>query len=220
MQKAIPCPQPRPRRAPIPTNRFFDDVSPYDMLVSTTSHYFLTQFDPRSPPGRSNRAASTTRNADSSQIKNIINRFFSRSSATQGHPHCPRRIPLVEVAATRGKYVGFFLTFRHPSRSTDIALQRTANRHSGKRHKLAQLQRPPRRQAHAGASSSSTPPAGTSNAIGKAIPAMLHAGSTSATNRLPSSLNVEHVPDISCFALLARCFPCLRRTSSTTPHTG
>lgn len=144
------------------------------------------------------------RNADSFQIKNMINRLFSRSSATQGHPHRPRRNPLVNVFATRGKH-------------------RTANPHTGKRDKLLQQQQPPRQQAHANASSNSTSPAGTSKVIGKATPAMLHTGSTSATNRLPSSLDVERVPDISCFTVLTRCFPCLshtRGTSSATPHTG
>lgn len=183
LKKAISCPQPRPRRAPIPTSRFFDD------------------FDPRSPPGRNNRAASTTRDADSFQIKNMINRLFSRSSATPGHPPRTRRNPLVNVFATRGKH-------------------RTANPHTGKRDKLLQQQQPPRQQARANASSNSTSPAGTSNVIGKATPTILHTGGTSATDRHPSSLNVERVPDISCLAVLARCFPCLRRTSSATPHTS
>ncbi|KAG2337057.1 hypothetical protein BDR05DRAFT_1063445 [Suillus weaverae] len=49
------------------------------------------QFDPHSPPGRNNRAAATTRHAEGSKIKNMMNRLFSRSSAPQGHAP---RIPL------------------------------------------------------------------------------------------------------------------------------
>ncbi|KAG2350120.1 WD40 repeat-like protein [Suillus weaverae] len=169
-----------PRRAPIPTSRFFDD------------------FDPHSPPGRNNHAATTMRHAEGSKIKNMMNSLFSRSSAPQGHAPRPRRIPLVDVFATRGKY-------------------RTANAHSGKRHKLMQLQRPPRQQAHT-ASSSSTPQGGTSNVTGGATSATLQTGSTSATHRPPSPLNVEHVSDTSCFAVLTRYFPRLSRTSVATPH--
>ncbi|KAG2337066.1 hypothetical protein BDR05DRAFT_970680 [Suillus weaverae] len=122
----------------------------------------------------------------------MMNRLFSRSSAPQGHTPRPRRIPLVGVFATRGKY-------------------HTVHAHSGNRHKLMQLQRPPRKLAHAGASSSSTPPAGTSNVTSGATSATLQTGSTSATNRLPSPFDVEHIPDTSCF-------PCLSRTSAATPH--
>ncbi|KAG2350059.1 WD40 repeat-like protein, partial [Suillus weaverae] len=156
-------------RAPIPTSRFFDD------------------FDPHSPPGRNNHAATATRHAEGSKINNMMNRLFSRFSAPQGHAPRPRRIPLVDVFATRGKY-------------------RTANAHSGKRHKLMQLQRPPRKQAHVGASNSSMP----AGVIGGATSATLQTGSTSAsatTLRPPSPLDTEHVPDASCFAILIKCFP-------------
>ncbi|KAG2350107.1 WD40 repeat-like protein [Suillus weaverae] len=184
LKKTIPSTQPRPRRAPIPTSRFFDD------------------FDPRSPPERNNRAATATRHAEDSKIKNMMNRLFSRSSAPQGHAPRPHRIPLVDIFATRGKY-------------------RTANAHSGKRHKSAQLQRPPRKQAHVGASSSSTP----AGVIGGVTSATLQTGSTSApstTNRPPSPLDAEHVPDASCFAVLTKYFPHLSRTRQTntaTPRT-
>jgi len=76
--------------------------------------------------------------------------------------------------------------------------------------------------AHAGASSSSTPLAVPSNVVDETTPATLQTGNTSATNNPPSPLDVEHVPDISCFAALTRCFPRLSRTrriSPATPHT-
>ncbi|KAG2338804.1 hypothetical protein BDR05DRAFT_968781 [Suillus weaverae] len=129
----------------------------------------------------------------------MINRLFSRSSAPKGHAPRPRSM---EVFATRGKY-------------------RTANAHTGKRHKLAQLQRPPRKQVHAGASSSSTP----AGVIVGATSATLQTGNTSAstaTNKPPSPLDAEHVPDVSCFAVLTKCFPHLSRTRQTntaTPRT-
>ncbi|KIK37921.1 hypothetical protein CY34DRAFT_809855 [Suillus luteus UH-Slu-Lm8-n1] len=104
LKKTIIGQKPYPRRAPIQTSRFFDG------------------FDPHSPPGRNSRAATTSRRAEGSGIKNTINRLFSRSSAPQGHSPLP---PLVDVSATRGKY-------------------RTANVHSGKRDKKLQQQRPPR----------------------------------------------------------------------------
>ncbi|KAG2350058.1 WD40 repeat-like protein [Suillus weaverae] len=167
LQKTIPGSQPHPRRAPIPTSRFFDD------------------FDPRSPPGRSNRAATTTRHTEGSGIKNMMNHLFSRSSASQGHTPRPRKTPPVDVFPTRGKY-------------------RTANAHTGKRHKLAQPPRPPRKQAHtshAGASNSSAPPlAGTSNVVGGTATATLQTGST----RSSSPLDVGHAPHTSCFTVLAR----------------
>ncbi|KAG1858075.1 WD40-repeat-containing domain protein [Suillus subalutaceus] len=176
LEKTIPGPQPRPRRAPIQTSRFFDD------------------FD----PGRNNRAATTTRHAEGSGIKTMMNRFLSRSSAPQGHGPRPRRIPLVDVFATRGKY-------------------RTANAQSGKRH-LPRPLHPPRRQAHAGASSSTTPPAGTSNVVDATTPATLQTGSTniSTTTNHPSPLEID-VPDASCFAVLTRCFPRLSRIRHTIP---
>ncbi|KAG2052828.1 hypothetical protein BDR06DRAFT_495683 [Suillus hirtellus] len=132
-----------------------------------------------------------------------MNRLFFRFSPPQDHTPRSRSIPLVDVFATRGKY-------------------RTANAHSGKRDKLLQLQRPPCKQARAGASSSSMPLAVTSNVVDETTPAPLQTGNTSATNNPPSPLDVEHVPDISCFAALKRCFPHLsriRRTSPATPHT-
>ncbi|KAG2052803.1 WD40 repeat-like protein [Suillus hirtellus] len=84
-QKTIPDPRPRPKRAPIPTSRFFDD------------------FD---PSGRNNRAG-TTRNGKGYRIKNMVDRIFSRSSAFQHQTPRPRGVPLVDVSATRGKYVSF-----------------------------------------------------------------------------------------------------------------
>ncbi|KAG1893254.1 WD40-repeat-containing domain protein [Suillus fuscotomentosus] len=166
-QKPIPDPRPRPQRAPIPTSRFFDD------------------FDPHFPIGRNNRAG-TTRNAEGSKIKSMIDRIFSRSSAPQDQTPRPCGVPLVDVFATRGKY-------------------RTANAHSGKRDKLLQLQRPPRRQAHVGGSHSSTPPT-ASNVVNETAPATLQTGSAnaSATTNHPSPLDIEHAPDIGCFAVLAR----------------
>ncbi|KAG2335491.1 WD40 repeat-like protein [Suillus weaverae] len=52
------------------------------------------QFDPHSPPELNNHAAATTRHAEGSKIKNMMNRLFSRSSAPQGHTPRPRSIPL------------------------------------------------------------------------------------------------------------------------------
>ncbi|KAG1837281.1 hypothetical protein DFJ58DRAFT_734468 [Suillus subalutaceus] len=112
-------------------------------------------------------------------MKNMVNRLFSRSSAPQRYTR-PRRIPLVDVFATQGKY-------------------RTANT-SGKGHLLVQPRHPPRQQAHAGASISSTPPTGTSNVIDGATPATLQIGSTSTVQLLvtdPLPLDVEYVPDSS-----------------------
>ncbi|KAG1827481.1 WD40-repeat-containing domain protein [Suillus subaureus] len=177
LKKTIPSTQPRPRRAPIPTSEFFRD------------------FD----PGRNDRAATTTRHAEGSRIKNMMNRLFSRSSSPQGHTPRPPNIPLVDVSATRGKY-------------------RTANAHSGKRHLPRPVQ--PRRKAHAGASSSSTAAAGTSNVMSGSTSGPLQTGNTnnsSATNRPPSPPGVEHVPHTSCFAVLARYFPRLSRTRQTRP---
>ncbi|KAG1817310.1 WD40-repeat-containing domain protein [Suillus variegatus] len=170
LQKNIPDPRPRPKRAPIPTNRFFDDFDPTE---------------------RNNRAG-TTRNAKGSTIKNMVDRIFSHSSASQDQTPCPLGAPLVDVFATRGKY-------------------RTANPHSGKRDKLLKAQRPPRNwQAHAGASNSSTPPAETSIVVNETAPATLQIGST----RPSSPLDVAHAPHSSCFAVLARCLPCLSRSAS------
>ncbi|KAG1893275.1 WD40-repeat-containing domain protein [Suillus fuscotomentosus] len=170
LNKTIPDPRPRPKRAPIPTSRFFDDFDSTE---------------------RNNRAG-TTRNAKGSKIKNVVDRIFSRSSTSQGHTPRILGVPLVDVSATRGKY-------------------RTANAHSGKRDKLLRLQRPPRNwQAHAGASSSSTLPAETSNVVNEATPATSQTGST----RPSSSLDVAHAPHSSCFAVLARCLPCLSRPAS------
>jgi hypothetical protein len=90
-------------------------------------------------------------------------------------------------------------------------LQRTANAQSGKRH-IPRPMHAPRKKARPGVSSSSTPPAGTSNVIGETTSGSLQTGSanTSAvTNRPPSPLDVSHT---SCFAVLARCFPRLSRT--------
>jgi len=59
LQKAIPCTQPHQRHAPIPTNRFFDDVSPYlDVTIALL------------PP---------MCHAEGSGIKNMMARIFSRS---------------------------------------------------------------------------------------------------------------------------------------------
>jgi hypothetical protein len=104
----------------------------------------------------------------------------------------------VDVFATRGKY-------------------RTANAQSGKRHILKPMHAP-RKQAHTGASSSRTPPAGTSNVIGGTTSGPLQTGSTNtsaATNRPHSPLDVEHVTHTSCFAVLAKWFPRLSRTQQT-----
>jgi hypothetical protein len=172
-RKTIPSAQPRPRRAPIQTSRFFDD------------------FD----PGRNNRAATTTRHAEGSGIKNMMARLFSRSSSPQDDAPRPPKIPLVDVFATRGKY-------------------RTANAQSGKRH-IPRPMHAPRKQARPGVSSSSTPPAGTSNVIGETTSGSLQTGSantSAATNRPPSPLDISHT---SCFAVLARCFPHLSRTRQT-----
>ncbi|KAG2103971.1 WD40-repeat-containing domain protein [Suillus cothurnatus] len=175
LKKNIPSAHPCPRRAPIQTSRFFDD------------------FD----PGRNNRAATTTRHAEGSGIKNMMNRLFLRSSSPQDHaPHSPR-IPLVEVFATRGKY-------------------RTANAQSGKRHKPRPMHAP-RKKARPSASSSSTPPAGTSNVIGETTSGSLQTGSTNTsatTNKSPSPVDVQHM---SCFAVLARCFLRLSRTRQARP---
>ncbi|KAG2052833.1 WD40 repeat-like protein [Suillus hirtellus] len=148
-------------------------------------------FDDFDPTGRNNRAG-ITRNAKGSKIKNMIHRIFSRSSASQDQILRPRGVPLVDVSATRGKY-------------------RTANAHSGKRDKLLRIQRPPRNwQGHAGASSSSTPPAGTSHVVNETGPATLQTGGT----RPSSPLDVAPAPYGSCFAVLARCLPCSSRSTS------
>ncbi|KAG2052851.1 WD40 repeat-like protein, partial [Suillus hirtellus] len=170
LNKPIPDPRPRPKRAPIATNGFFDDFDPTEC----------------------NNRASTTRNAKGSTIKNMVDRIFSRSSASQDQTPRPLGVPFVDVFATRGKY-------------------RTANAQSGNRDRLLKTQRPPRNlQADAGASSSSTPPAGASNVVNETAPATLQTGST----RPSSPLDVAHAPHISCFAVLARCLPCLSRSTS------
>ncbi|KAG2743276.1 hypothetical protein P692DRAFT_201870219, partial [Suillus brevipes Sb2] len=174
---------------------------PYPRRAPIQTTRFFDGFDPHSSSGRNNRAATTTRNTDG--FKNKMNRLFSRSSAPRDHAPPRRSIPLVDVFATRGKH-------------------RTANRHTVERDKKLQQQRPPRKQAHAGASSSSAPPAGTSNVIGGATPATLHAGSTSAsaaTHRPPSPSDVEHVPDTTCLAVLTSCFPRLSHTRQTNAAT-
>ncbi|KAG2052849.1 WD40 repeat-like protein [Suillus hirtellus] len=170
LNKTIPDPRPRPKRAPIQTSRFFDDFDPTE---------------------RNNRAG-TTRNAKGSKIKNMVDHIFSRSSASQDQTPRPLGVPLVDVFATRGKY-------------------RTANAQSGNRDRLLKAQRPPRNwQADAGASSSSTPPAGTSNVVNGTAPATLQTGST----RPSSQLDVAPAPHSSCFAVLAKCLPCLSRSTS------
>jgi hypothetical protein len=149
-----------------------------------------------------------------------MSRLFSRSSAPQDHAPHQRSIPLVDVFATRGKHVRSLTV--DINRGADFVSQRTANRHTVKRDKLLQQQRPPRKwQAHAGASSSNTPPAGTSNdVVGGATPTMLQTGSISAsaaTNRPPSPSDVGHGPDTTCFAVLTSCFPRAARTPKTSP---
>ncbi|KAG2052848.1 WD40 repeat-like protein [Suillus hirtellus] len=164
LNETIPDSRPRPKRAPLPINRFFDDFDPTER----------------------NNHAGTTRKAKGSKIKHMIDRIFSRSSASQDQTPRSPGVPLVEVSATRGKY-------------------RTANAHSGKRDGLLKAQRPPRNwQGHAGASSSSTPPAETSNVVNKTVPATLQTGNASAstTANHPSPLNIEHIPGISCFTIL------------------
>ncbi|KAG2352563.1 hypothetical protein BDR07DRAFT_1437114 [Suillus spraguei] len=133
-------------------------------------------------------------------MKHMMDRLFSRSSVSQGHTSHSRRIPLTDVFVTRCRY-------------------RTPNAHSGKRHKLQELLHP-RQQAHASASNSSTPPAVTSNVTGGVTSATLQTRSTSATNRPTSPLDIENVPDTSCFAVLTRCFPRFSRTRRTSPTTS
>jgi hypothetical protein len=145
----------------------------------------------------------------------MMARLFSRSSSPQDHAPRPPRIPLVDVFATRGKYVSF-PDFQHPSHDADIDSQRTANAQSGKRH-IPRPMHAPRKKARPGVSSSSTPPAGTSNVIGGTTSGPLQTGSTNtsaATNRPRSPLDV---PQTSCFAVLARCFPRLSRTRQARP---
>jgi hypothetical protein len=156
---------------------------------------FFDDFD----PGRNSRAATITRHAEGPGIKNMMARLFSRSSSPQDSAPRRPRIPLVDVFATRGKY-------------------HTANAQSGKRHILKPMHAP-RKRAHASASGSSMPPAGTSNVAHETSPATLQTGSAnaSATTNHPSPLDVERVPDINCFAVLTRCFPCLSRTRLTSP---
>ncbi|KAG2749832.1 WD40 repeat-like protein [Suillus brevipes Sb2] len=172
---------------------------PYPRRAPIQTSRFFDGFDPHSSPGHNSRPATTTRNNNG--FKNTMNRLFSPSSSPLDHTSRRRNIPLVDVFATRGKH-------------------RTANRHTGERDKKLQQQRPPRKQAHASASSSNTPPAGTSNVVDGAIPATLQTGSTSASaaiNRLPSPSDVEHVPDATCFAVLTSYFPRLTRTTQTSP---
>ncbi|KAG2743645.1 WD40 repeat-like protein [Suillus brevipes Sb2] len=169
--------------------------------IQTSTSRFFDGFDPHSPPGRNNHA-TTTSNTDG--FKNAMNRLFSRSSAPDDHAPPRRSIPLVDVFATRGKH-------------------RTANRHTAERDKKLQQQRPPRQQAHATASSS-VPPAGTSNVVGGATPATLQTegANASATTTHPSPLDVEHVSDTTCFAVLTSCFPRLsraRQTNTAAPRT-
>ncbi|KAG1733860.1 P-loop containing nucleoside triphosphate hydrolase protein [Suillus paluster] len=154
-------------------------------------HGFFDDFDTRPSPPRNNRTARTT---PQHRIKNIINRFLSRSSTPQDRTHNPRRIPIVDIFATRGKY-------------------RTANAITGKRH-LVQRPRPPRQQAH-----SPIVDAGTSNVKGGATPATLLTTSTDAhpTTSRPATPDAERVPEISCLATLVRCFPRLSRTRQTGP---
>jgi hypothetical protein len=145
----------------------------------------------------------------------MIARLFSRSSSPHDDAPRPPRIPLVDVFATRGKYVSF-PDFRHPSHDADIVSQRTANAQSGKRH-IPRPMHAPRKKSRPGASSSSTPLAGTFNVIGGTTSGPLQTGSTNTsavTNRPSSPVDVPHT---SCFAVLARCFPRLSRTRQTRP---
>jgi hypothetical protein len=154
---------------------------------------FFDDFD----PAHNNRAATTTHHAEGSGIKNMIARLFSRSSSSHDDAPRPPRIPLVDVFATRGKY-------------------RTANAQSGKRH-IPRPMHAPRKKSRPGASSSSTPLAGTFNVIGGTTSGPLQTGSTNTsavTNRPSSPVDVPHT---SCFAVLARCFPRLSRTRQTRP---
>ncbi|KIK37079.1 hypothetical protein CY34DRAFT_810691 [Suillus luteus UH-Slu-Lm8-n1] len=161
---------------------------PYPRRAPIQTSRFFDGFDPHSSSARSNTDG----------FKNTMHRLFSRSSASNDHVPPRRSIPLVDVFATRGKH-------------------RTANRHTAERDKKLQQQRPPRKQAHTGASSSNTPPAGTSNVIGGATPVTLQTGgaNASATTTHPSPLDVEHVSDTTCFAVLTGCFPRLSRTRQT-----
>ncbi|KIK38550.1 hypothetical protein CY34DRAFT_14967 [Suillus luteus UH-Slu-Lm8-n1] len=169
---------------------------PYPRRPPIQTSRFFDGFDPHSPPGRNSHTATTTRNTNG--FKNTMNRLFSRSSAPHDHTPPRRSIPLVDVFATRGKH-------------------RTANRHTGERDKKLQQQRPPRKQAHTGASSSSAPPAGTSNVDGATL-ATLQTGSANApaTTTHPSPL-AEHDSDTTCFSVLTGCFPRLSRTRQTSP---
>ncbi|KAG2052847.1 WD40 repeat-like protein [Suillus hirtellus] len=177
-------------------NKTIPDPRPRPKRVPISTSKFFDDFD---PTGHNNHTG-TTRNAKGSKIKNMIDGIFSRSSASQDQTPRPLGAPLVDVFATRGKY-------------------RTANAYSAKRDKLLRLQRPPRKQAHAGASSSRTPPAGTPNVANETAPATLQTGNAngSATTNHPSPLDIEHVPGITCFAVLIRCFPCLSRTRPISP---
>ncbi|KAG2755741.1 hypothetical protein P692DRAFT_201927729 [Suillus brevipes Sb2] len=127
-----------------------------------------------------------------------MNRLFSHSSSPQDHTPPRRSIPLVDVFATRGKH-------------------RTANRHTAERDKKLQQQRPPRQQAHATASNSSAPPAGTSDVVGEATPATLQTGgaNASATTTHHSPSDVGNASETTCFAVLTGCFPRLSRTRQT-----
>ncbi|KAG2755739.1 WD40 repeat-like protein [Suillus brevipes Sb2] len=170
---------------------------PYPRRAPIHTSRFFDGFDPHSSSGRNNRAATTTRTTNG--FKNTMSRLFSRSSSPQDHTPPRRSIPLVDVFATRGKH-------------------RTANRHTAERDKKLQQQRPPRQQAHATASNSTAPPAGTSDVVGGATPATLQTGgaNASATTTHPSPLDVEHDSDTTCFAILTSCFPRLSHTRQTS----
>ncbi|KAG2743650.1 WD40 repeat-like protein [Suillus brevipes Sb2] len=172
---------------------------PYQRRPPIQTSRFFDDFDPHSSSGRNNRATTTT-TRNTNGFKNTINRLFSRSSTPQDHAPPRHSTPLVDVFATRGKH-------------------RTANRHTAERDKRLQQQCPPRNQARAGASSSSAPPAGTSNAGGATLATLQTEGANaSATTTHPSPLDVEHDSDTTYFAVLTSCFPRLSRTRQT--HTA
>ncbi|KAG1728632.1 uncharacterized protein EDB91DRAFT_1350051 [Suillus paluster] len=167
LKKTIPGPKPRRERAGL-SQGFFDD------------------FDARSTPRRNNRSVPT-----GSRIQKTMNRLLFRSPAPQDHNPHPRRIPVVDVFATR------------------------AHRQctSGKRHLL----QPPRllagkaQTSNAGAPNSSVPPAELPSAAFQ----IGGAGASAATNRPPSLVDVERGTEISCLALLLRYFS---RFSETRKH--
>ncbi|KAG2050393.1 WD40 repeat-like protein [Suillus hirtellus] len=171
-------PDPRQKRAGVPRG-FFDN------------------FDMRSQPQHNIRTVPTTsqRHAEGSHMKRLINRLSFRSSTSESPTPRTRKIDIVDIFATRGKY-------------------RNANAISGKRH-LARPSHPPRKNAR---TSNTGVPRTNASAVGMSnITTGAASASMRTTTHNASAMTGEHsppdaelVPETKCLTVLARWFLCGR----------